>query len=50
MFDHDSWCWLQSFNASQISYEWPVTFLDTVEWVQHPQVGTRGVLKDRTMD
>jgi len=24
-------------NASQISYEWPALFLDTVEWVQHPQ-------------
>ena len=24
-------------NASQISYEWPVTFVDTVEWVQHPE-------------
>ena len=28
---------LQSMNASQISYEWPVTFVDTVEWVQHPE-------------
>jgi len=27
----------QSINASQISYEWPVTFIDTVEWVQHPE-------------
>lgn len=27
----------KGLNASQISYEWPVTFLDTVEWVQHPQ-------------
>ena len=26
-----------SMNASAISYEWPVTFLDTVEWVQHPE-------------
>merc|ERR1739838_1269383 len=24
-------------NMSQISYEWPVTFLDVVEWVQHPK-------------
>jgi len=27
----------KSMNASQISYEWPVTFVDTVEWVQHPE-------------
>ena len=26
-----------SMNASAISYEWPVTFIDTVEWVQHPE-------------
>ena len=26
-----------SINASSISYEWPVTFVDTVEWVQHPE-------------
>ena len=35
-----SWFWLQSLNASQMSYEWPALFLDTVEWVQHPQVQT----------
>merc|ERR1712126_160738 len=27
----------QAMNVSQISYEWPVTFLDVVEWVQHPK-------------
>ena len=27
----------KSMNVSQISYEWPVTFLDVVEWVQHPK-------------
>jgi len=27
----------ESMNASSISYEWPVTFVDTVEWVQHPE-------------
>merc|ERR1719308_319537 len=26
-----------SMNVSQISYEWPVTFLDVVEWTQHPK-------------
>ena len=26
-----------SMNVSQISYEWPVTFMDVVEWVQHPK-------------
>lgn len=26
-----------SMNVSQISYEWPATFLDVVEWVQHPK-------------
>ena len=27
----------QAMNVSQISYEWPVTFLDVAEWVQHPK-------------
>jgi len=27
----------KSINASSISYEWPRTFVDTVEWVQHPE-------------
>lgn len=27
---------LQSMNISQLSYEWPVIFLDKVEWIKHP--------------
>ena len=26
---------LQTMNISQLSYEWPVIFLDKVEWIKH---------------
>ena len=44
-----SWFWLQSLNASQLSYEWPALFQDTVEWVQHPQVSLREGRKTKNM-